>query len=339
MLVVHPVDLAPLRTGDRRDREEVARHVDLACRDTGFLTLSGHGVDVSIFQEMLDGFAAFFDLPMEEKRRWIVADPAANRGYTPYGTEALAYTRGDETAPDLMEAFTFGGEDVQGPFYDENRAFFQPNVWPDEPPGLRALFLRYEATLHGVADHVLRAMAIALDLPEEWLVERCRQGVITGRALNYERQPNAPEPDPGQMRLGAHTDYGIITLLLADPIPGLEIYRRGSWHPVLVEPGTLLCNLGDLLAMWTNDLWCSTLHRVVPPPSSATGPVRRRSVARFLDGDPTMEVSCIPSCCSAERPAKYPPVLAGEWLHTKIVGGRTRELASLPDGGVTGSER
>jgi isopenicillin N synthase-like dioxygenase len=154
--------------------------------------------------------------------------------------------------------------------------------------------------------------------------------VITTRAINYERPAGAPDPEPGQMRLGAHTDYGVLTLLWADEVPGLQVQRGGRWHDVLVAPGTFLGNIGDMLAMWTNDRWHSTLHRVVPPPAHADGPVRRRSVARFLDGDPSMTVECIPSCCGADNPARYPAVNAGEWLRTKIVGGRTREVVDLP---------
>jgi len=82
--------------------------------------------------------------------------------------------------------------------------------------------------------------------------------------------------------------------------------------------------------MWTNDRWHSTLHRVVPPPSSTDGPVRRRSVARFLDGDPSITIEGIPSCCTDANPARYAAVNAGEWLRTKIVGGRTRALVDLP---------
>ena len=123
-----------------------------------------------------------------------------------------------------------------------------------------------------------------------------------------------------------HTDYGVLTLLTADPVPGLQIFRDDVWHPWSIAPGTFVCNIGDMLARWTNDRWQSTLHRVVPPPADVAGPVRRRSIARFLDGDPTMTIECIASCVSDAHPARYGPVNAGEWLHTKIVGGRTLEL-------------
>ena len=329
-LVVHPVDLSSFRDGTASDRDAVADAIDRACRDTGFLVLAGHGVPWSVVEQWVDACTAFFDGPIEDKRRYVVHEAAANRGYTEPGREALAYTLGTETPPDLFEAITFGREDATGPRFADMGHHFHPNVWPDRPAGMRDAFLAYEAELRRVADDVLRAMALALDLPETWLVERNEAGVITTRAINYERAAGAPPPEPGQLRLGAHTDYGVLTLLYADDVPGLQVQRAGAWHDVSVEAGTLLGNIGDMLAMWTNDRWHSTLHRVLPPPSSIDGPVRRRSVARFLDGDPSITVECIPSCCSADNPPRYPPVNAGEWLRTKIVGGRTRALVDLP---------
>lgn len=328
-LVVHPVDLEPFRHGGPDDRAAVAAAIDRACRDTGFLVLTGHGVPAPVVDRWMDACGEFFALPVETKRRWIVDDPAANRGYTAVGQEGLAYTRGEVTPADLFEALTVGREDAVGPTFDAVRDSFHPNVWPDHPADLRGAFVAYETALRDVADTVLRAMATALGLTEDWLVERTRNAVITTRALNYERAPGSPDPEPGQMRLGAHTDYGILTLLTADDVPGLEVRRDGRWHPVSVTPGSFvgnIGNIGDLLARWTNDRWSSTLHRVVPPPASATGTVRRRSVARFLDGDPSLTVECIETCVSADHPARYAPVNAGEWLRTKIVGGRTLQV-------------
>jgi isopenicillin N synthase-like dioxygenase len=324
------VDLAPFRLGTAEDRAGVASAIDAACRDTGFLVLTGHGVPDEVVERWFEVCTAFFALPTEEKLGYVVEEAAANRGYTEPGREGLAYTLGDETPGDLFEAMTFGREDAVGPRYEGLGHHFHPNLWPSRPEGMRDAFLAYEESLRAVADDVLRAMAIGLDLPETWLVDRCDGSVITTRAINYERQAGSPDPDPGQMGLGAHTDYGVLTLLAADDIPGLQVRREGRWHDVSVAPGTFLGNIGDMLAMWTNDRWHSTLHRVLPPRADPDAPVRRRSVARFLDGDPTVLVECIPSCCSAENPARYQPVVAGEWLRAKIVGGRTRALVELP---------
>ncbi len=138
------------------------------------------------------------------------------------------------------------------------------------------------------------------------------------------------------MRMGAHTDYGILTVLLADHVPGLQVFREGVWHDVSTPRGAFVCNLGDMLARWTNDRWISTLHRVVPPPADSAGPVRRRSIARFLDCPPDLVVETIPSCIDAEHPARYEPVNAGEWLRAKVLGSRALQLNDADDTSVSG---
>jgi isopenicillin N synthase-like dioxygenase len=328
VLPVHPIDLEPFRAGDADDRQRVARLVDDACCDSGFLVVTGHGVPQSVCDDVLDAFGRFFDQPIEDKRAWIVADESANRGYSELGKEALAYSRGDATPPDLFEAFNVGREDVDGAYFDEHRSFYARNAWP-AVPGLADAWRRYEASVAAVADVPLGAMAVALDLPPDWFVERCRRAVVTTRANNYVRPDGSPPPSPGQMRMGAHTDYGTLTILLADDVPGLQVLRGGEWHDVAIPRGSFICNLGDLLERWTNDRWSSTMHRVVPPPGHMTGAVRRRSLARFLDCEPDRRIECIPSCCSPRHPAKYAPVIAGEWLLAKIIGSRTQKVTEL----------
>ncbi len=134
-LPVHPLDLEPFLIGSDADRVEFARRLDEACRDSGFLVVTGHGVSCTACDTALDAFAAFFDRPDAEKRRVVVADPSANRGYSALGREGLAYSRGDETPSDLFEAFNVGSEDTIGAYYDAYRSFYAPNVWPEEPAG------------------------------------------------------------------------------------------------------------------------------------------------------------------------------------------------------------
>ena len=134
------------------------------------------------------------------------------------------------------------------------------------------------------------------------------------------------------MRMGAHTDYGIVTVLYADPVPGLQVLGPdGAWNDVVPEPGALLVNLGDLTAQWTNDRWRSTLHRVVPPPADADGRAHRRSVALFLDGNYDAVIECLPTCRVEGRPARYPAVVAGEHLLAKLLGPRTLSASSAVD--------
>jgi isopenicillin N synthase-like dioxygenase len=333
---VHEIDLAPFRAGTAEGRAAVAEAFDRAGRDSGFILLTGHGVDPALINAALDAWQRFFDLPIDEKRR-CVAPPAHDGmiGFTEYGAQALAYTAGGQSPPDLMEAFSVGREDTDGPFFDTYRDWFPPNIWPETPSELRDAVGALERELHGVADVVLQAMACALDLPERWLVEVSEQSVMTLRCNHYLRGPGI-EPDADQPGLGAHTDYGIMTLLVADPVPGLQILRNEHWWDVTPPRGSIVCNIGDMLAMWTNDRWVSTMHRVTPPGPGEIG-IRRRSLARFLDGDPSITIEAIPSCVAPGETPHYPPVRAGEWLMTKIVAGQTAQSVELPNAGVTGA--
>jgi isopenicillin N synthase-like dioxygenase len=335
-LPVHEIDLERFRAGDATDRGAVAEAFDRAGKDSGFLLLTGHGVDPRVIDAAFDAWQQFFDLPLEEKLR-ATAPPEHDGmiGYTPYGAQALAYTAGGESPPDLMEAFSIGREDTTEPFFDEYRDWFPPNVWPVAPAALRAAVAALERELHRVADVVLRAMALALDLPERWLVDRAARAVVTTRCNHYLRGPGF-EPLLDQPGLGGHTDYGMATLLVADPVPGLQILRGDEWHDVVPPPGSIVCNLGDMLAMWTNDRWVSTMHRVVAP-TPGDGVARRRSIARFLDGDPSVTIRAIPSCVAAGEAPRYPEVVAGEWLMAKIVGGQTAQAVDLHGGGLTGA--
>jgi isopenicillin N synthase-like dioxygenase len=333
---VHEIDLAPFRGGDAAGRAAVADAFDRAGRDSGFILLTGHGVDPAVIDDAFAAWQAFFDLPLEQKLRSVAAPESEGlTGYIAYGEQALAYTAGGTSPPDLMEAYSVGREDTTDPFFDTFRDWFPANVWPDHPPELRAASDALELALQDVADAVLRAMALALDLPEHWLVERAERAVVTRTCNRYLRGAGF-EPLPDQPGLGGHTDYGMMTLLVADPVPGLQVLRSGEWHDVIPPRGSIVCNLGDMLAMWTNDRWVSTMHRVLPP-SPDDGVTRRRSIARFLDGDPSMTIAAIPSCVEPGAVPRYPPVQAGEWLMAKIVGGQKAQPVELHEGGLTGA--
>jgi isopenicillin N synthase-like dioxygenase len=129
--------------------------------------------------------------------------------------------------------------------------------------------------------------------------------------------------------MGAHTDYGILTVLLADAAPGLQIVGPdGGWHDVLPLSDGFVVNLGDALAVWTNDRWKSTLHRVVPPPAGATGEARRRSFAYFHDGNLDAVIECLPSCCGPDDPPRYAPITLGQHIMNKLLGPRTMQQST-----------
>lgn len=327
--LVPTVDLAPLASDDPSERARVASAVAAACETSGFLQVVGHGIPESTIAAMRAASDEFFALPLERKLLVRPAHPGINRGYAARGTEALSYSLGIEApSPDLFEAFNIGLEPVpDDEFYRKDpHDFFAPNVWPADVPSLRPALLDYFDSAVRVARGLTDVFALALGLTEGWFRPYVERSTLTLRVNHYERRHDDGAPRSGQMRMGAHSDYGIVTVLCSDPVPGLEILGPdGAWHGVIPRTGALLVNLGDLTARWTNDRWRSTLHRVVPPPESQPGPAKRRSVALFFDGNYDAVVSCLPTCMGPDRPARYPPVLAGEHLFAKVMGPRSFE--------------
>ncbi|MCW2497991.1 2-oxoglutarate and iron-dependent oxygenase domain-containing protein [Jatrophihabitans sp.] len=301
--------------------------VDAACASIGFLSITGHCIDPGLIEAMLAEADAFFELDENEKNSYRSPSPEINRGFTARETEALALSLGVQTPPDLFEAFNIGTE--EGPSQTPNgdpvpQEMFAANIWPARPAGFRAAVSDYFAAAGVQAAQLLEIFAVALGEERNFFTGYTSHSTDTMRINHYLRAPGQSEPVDGQQRMGAHTDYGMVTVLYADSVPGLEIVGPdGLWHGFTPPPGSLLVNLGDLMATWTNDRWKSSLHRVVPPPRAADGPAHRRSVAFFRDGNYDALVECLPSCVDDEHPARYAPVLAGEHLMAKLLGPRT----------------
>ncbi|UDY35464.1 isopenicillin N synthase family dioxygenase [Dermatobacter hominis] len=327
------VDISGWSTGDHEARAAVTAAVDDALRRVGFMQVVGHGVDPAVVQRMLDACDEFFALPVGAKSETLPPSADVNRGWAPLGTESLLYSLGADAPPDLFEAFNIGRDvvDESDPAVAVERHRLQaPNIWPPALPSVRRPLVEYFDAVADLALRLTRIFAVALGVDEAFFVDRCRHPTETLRMIRYERAPGSPDPLPEQMRMGAHTDYGIVTVLYGDQVPGLEVLGPdGGWHGVVPVDGAYLVNLGDLLAEWTNDRWRSTLHRVVPPPAQTDGPALRRSAAFFLDGDHDALVECLPTCCDDEHPPKYPPVLAGEHLMAKLVGPRTLQASEF----------
>jgi isopenicillin N synthase-like dioxygenase len=331
---VVPVDLTPWFAGDEADRDRVAALVDHACSTSGFLAITGHGVDPALTTRMLDVTAAYFDLPTEVKLGHRPDDLVGNRGYAPLGAEALSYSIGIESPPDLFEAFNIGREvPPPGTSVEDRARYFAPNVWPDQPADMRSVWLEYWDACEDLGFTLVDVFARALGLPDGWFRRFVDRSISVMRANNYQRRAGAPPASPDQLRMGAHSDYGSLTILLADPVPGLQIRDvDGSWHDISPPDGAFLVNLGDLLAEWTNDRWRSTVHRVVPPPAEVDGEFRRRSVAWFQQPNHDARIEVLDVCCDADNPPKYPPTTSGEHLIAKLMGPRElRRSTAAPE--------
>ena len=321
--------------GSRAARKSLAARVDQVCRTTGFLAIVGHGVMPELIAEVQTTAKKFFDLPLAEKLAVKMPYPGYPYGYAGLQVEALAGSLGDQTPPDLKESFSIGppGRAGRGSESPELDFRFAPNLWPAEPVEFKPVWLSYYRVMSELAALLMQIFAVALSLPEDFFAHKIDEHCSAMRALNYPDDLSAPLA--GQLRAGAHTDYGSVTILLSDPDPGgLEIFApEGEWVAVPSVPGGFVVNIGDLMARWTNDRWVSTLHRVVCSQADEYGAPRRQSIAFFHQPNWDAEIRCLPTCLAAGEKAKYPPVTSGAHLREKFLRGLTE-----PGAIGTGSE-
>ncbi|CAN5403815.1 2-oxoglutarate and iron-dependent oxygenase domain-containing protein [soil metagenome] len=322
---VPAVDITPyVAAGAPAERERVAAEIDTACREVGFIQILGHGIAPETIAGLGAAMDAFFDQPLEAKRRWI-RPGWENRGYTPPKSESLSLSLGVESATrmnDFFEAYNVGRAVSDFPGVALLEEHYAENTWP-EVAGFEEQVSAYVAAAARVAVTMTRIFADALDLPADFF------DTIADHSIDVLRMNNYALPDGTRVELdgdltgmGEHTDFGIVTVLWADQVRGLQVLGGdGAWHDVSPVDGALLINLGDLAARLTNERWLSTLGRVKPPLVDGTIE-RRRSAAFFHDGNAEAVVGPLPSCVDATRPALYDPVTVDEHIRAELAGSR-----------------
>jgi len=330
---VPTIDVSQWSDGDDAVRDGIAQQVDEACRSIGFMQITGHGIPPTV----IDGFASaideYFALPIDEKLALQPPRPSINRGYAPPQSERLSYSLGIDSPADMFEAFNVGAsaDDFPGLGLDDTERYgdtYASNLWPDADavpsfrPGVDAWFDHAGAFARRMTSIVARAIG----LPEDFFESFTDHSIDVLRMNNYALPPGT-QLEPEQLGMGAHTDYGIVTVLWADSVPGLEILGPdGAWQSVMPAPGALLINLGDLLQRWTNDRYISTMHRVVPPTDPEGRSIRRRSAAFFHDGNADAVISTLEPCRAADGTSPYEDVTVDGHLTQKLTGSRGLEL-------------
>ena len=306
------IDFGPFLHGGAEDRKAVAAAMRQASADWGFFYLANHGVPEPLLDRSFQASRRFFALPYEEKMGVAWQSASSNRGYVAVRRERL-----DASKPgDLKEAFNAGPEPAADSLAEEERPY-RENRWPARPEDFRDTVLDLMDGCVAAANRVLEAFAVALDLPDGFFIDTHDQLHHTLRLLHYPPLPKGYTPQAGEKRAGAHTDYGSITLLFQHGVAGLEVRTRaGEWITAPPIPGTVVVNTGDLMQRWTNDVFCSTPHRVSPFVSGDSP--GRYSIAFFCHPNPDAEIRCIESCADADHPSRYPPILAGEHLMAKL---------------------
>lgn len=318
------LDISKFDNGNGADSRAIARKVSQACEEIGFLVIEGHGVPDSVISTLDNCSRRFFDLSSEEKQKYMLSDDSYF-GYKGMKHASLAYSLDDEEAkPDLREQFGTGRpnypELTDDYFHTGMGLKFKSEIrWPHEVTGFQAAWADYYNEMAILSEKIMRMFAVALELPVDYFDSMLEKHVSSLSAFNYPEQNEIPEEQ--QLRGGAHTDFGCLTIVQADwSAPGgLQVFTKDEeWMDVPARSGTFAINIGDMMERWTNDRWVSTLHRVANPPGEIAASSRRQSLIYFSIPNYDAVVECIPTCIDSNNPAKYPPVTVAEHHFEKL---------------------
>ncbi|HEY3724781.1 MAG TPA: 2-oxoglutarate and iron-dependent oxygenase domain-containing protein [Acidimicrobiia bacterium] len=272
------IDVSPLFASDHDARADVARNIDVACRDQGFFSIVGHGIDPALLARLESLAREFFALDDSEKAAIAMARGGrAWRGWFPLGGELTS------GVPDRKEGVYFGEElTPDDPRVVARLPLHGPNLFPARPAALRTAVLETLDALTFLGHRLMTGFALALGLDAGWFDRALTADpVILFRIFHYPALAGAgasAEPGAGfgtdsgtdgdagsGWGVAEHTDYGLLTILYQDDGGGLELHTRDGWVEVPPHPGALVCNLGDMLERMTGGAYRSTPHRVRPP--------------------------------------------------------------------------
>ncbi|GKZ36858.1 hypothetical protein AbraIFM66950_008091 [Aspergillus brasiliensis] len=329
------IDFAPFYKGSSEDRQRLKDDIHHACKDLGFFQLRNHTIPPELQTGILEQSKDFFRLPVEIKEQYDRDNDSFNRGYERFRAQNFE----KRTTGDLKEGFFLGRHlprddpDVQAGKFGQG-----PNKYPAEvtdPQLFRDTVDRYYGAVLSLTIDLMTVIAELVGLDSDALHRFCTKPIATLRLLHYPPQaPDASELERGvhypssRIRLpvnlgvttdeptflagiGAHSDFGALTILLQDSVGGLQVWSRTSneWVDVVPVPGAVVVNTGNMMMRWTNDRYVSNLHRVINTSETA-----RYSVPFFFDGNADFLVECLDSCLEPGELPKYGPITVNDWM-------------------------
>ncbi|MGW0037820.1 isopenicillin N synthase family dioxygenase [Gordonia sp. NPDC003376] len=295
------IDLTPFRSNT--DTQGVVDKVRAACTNTGFLVVTGHGVPTELVTAATAAAREFFDSPTDVKRSY--RNPGRGSGYEEFANMSLGQSQGDLAPADLREGYTARRVDIID---------WRSPVWGASEPdtALRETISNYYCAMDQLADTIMEVFALALDRPRDFF--RAFTDRHDSQVALYHYPPMSREPLPGQLRGGAHTDFGSLTLLHGDPsVHGLEVWNGTEWDAAPIVADSFVVNIGDLMQRWTNDTWKSTVHRVANP-ADGDWDKTRYTIAFFHQPNHDAEITSL----DPVHPAKYPTVTSGAHFTMKL---------------------
>ena len=302
-------DAVPTLDAGSCEGDRFAHDLAAAYEEYGFVIIQNHGIEKHVIDQCVDSFRRFFALPEADKRRYHLPGGGGARGYTPFGIETAKGAKHH----DLKEFWHVGRELPAGHPYARDMA---PNIWAEGIPGFRESTLSLFQSFDALGRRLLAPIGRVLGLGSNYFEDKVNLGNSILRVIHYPPMP--PEPTPS-VRAGAHEDINVITLLLGAEEPGLEVLsRKGEWLPINPQPGSLVCNVGDMLQRLTNCRLRSTTHRVVNPPRERSSNARF-SLPFFLHFNPDFLIKTLPQCVDAQHPDRFPvPITAQDFLQERL---------------------
>ena len=311
MVNIPRLDLNLYINGDAAQRKQFSDAIGKAFNETGFVTITNHGLDKQLIDQLYEDVKALFALPDETKQKYEIPGLAGQRGYTGKGKETA---KGFKT-PDLKEFWQIGQTVTDtDAFKDE----YPDNLVVEELPSFNATTLEVYKKLEAAGQHLLQAISVYLGLPENYFDDSVHNGNSILRTLHYFPIADPDSVPDDAVRAGAHEDINLITLLIGASADGLELLtRENEWFPVKAYGEDLVVNVGDMLQRLTNNKLKSTTHRVVNPPRELMK-YSRYSVPFFLHPKSGMDLTCLPSCIDENHSKQYTDITAGEYLDERL---------------------
>lgn len=309
MDAIPSVDLGDFISGDDQRKERFVQDIGKAFEDIGFVALSGHFLSKELVHDLYTEIKDFFNLPQEIKDRYEIKGIGGQRGYTSFGKE---HAKGRKEG-DLKEFWHFGQYVENDPKLENE---YPANVPVRELDRFDEVGKQTYKMLEKTAKYVLRALALHLELEEDYFDAYIKNGNSILRPIHYP--PITQEPK-NAVRAAAHGDINLITLLMGAHGKGLQVKNHeGEWIDAIAKPDQLMINVGDMLSRLTNNKLKSTIHQVVNPPKELWG-TSRYSVPFFMHPISEMSLNCLPNCIDGDHPKQYGDITAGEFLHERLI--------------------
>jgi isopenicillin N synthase-like dioxygenase len=308
------LDLADFTLGSSDKKQAFVQKLGEAYNNIGFVAIKNHGLNKELQDKLYAVIKKFFSLPDDVKSKYEKPEIGFQRGYTGKGKE---HAKGRNTG-DLKEFYHVGQELDSIPDSDETKKEYPDNIWPSEVPEFKEIANEAYRTLEAAGKNMLKAIALYLNLEENYFEDKVAYGNSILRQIHYFPIENPDEVPADAVRAAEHGDINLITLLMGASADGLQVLRKdGKWIPITALPDQLVVNVGDMLERLTNKKLKSTIHRVVNPPREMMH-TSRYSIPFFMHPRSEMDLTCLDSCVDGDHPKQFDDATAGEFLEERL---------------------